>query len=238
MSKLVIAFRNNLRGRERITSRSVHSWPLGGERFISVLAIKVVWSSRHKVGAKDAKGVISIFLEMSQGVKVSEKINAEKNDCEFHLNMNEEQANWCLADVRERNQGGRRIRWAMLPVILDKTKTQFRIVMYEQLSRSVEFAKFIGSRNVDLWKYLSQSFSLVCHDESKANRNHFLNWNQGRSKASQTTTQDKPSQLNAGSNTLLPSKAHVSRPSDCSYSAEVESNPDDVKPREGYVRTA
>jgi len=43
-------------------------------------------------------------------LKVLEEINAEKNDCEFLLNMNEEQANWCLADVRERNQGRRRIR--------------------------------------------------------------------------------------------------------------------------------
>jgi hypothetical protein len=102
-----------------------------------------------------------------------------------------------------------------------QNETQFRIVMYEQLSPSVEFARFTGSRNVDL----SQTFSLVCHDESKASSNHFLNWNQGQSKAGQTTTQDKPPQLNAGSNTLLPSTVHPSRPSDCSYSAGVESNP-------------
>jgi len=40
MSESVIAFRDNIGGRAMITSRSVHSWPPGGERFISVSGIE------------------------------------------------------------------------------------------------------------------------------------------------------------------------------------------------------
>jgi hypothetical protein len=39
------------------------------------------------------------------------------------------------------------------------------------------------------------------------------------------------SSINNGSSRLLPSKAHVGRPSDCSYGAGDESNLKDVKPR-------
>jgi len=109
---------------------------------------------------------------------------------------------------------------------LDKPKSQFRIVMHEQLSGS-EFARFTGTMNVRSWKYL------------------FLYRDQGQSKESQTTSQDIHHITSKAvtahqhwGNTLLPSKAQASRSSDRSHSAGVESNPDDIKPREDCVRNA
>jgi len=70
---------------------------------------------------------------------------------------------------------------------LDKPKSQFRIVMHEQLSGS-EFARFTGTMNVRSWKYLSQTFPLVCRDKGKANGIFF--YIRIRDKESQTTSQD------------------------------------------------
>jgi hypothetical protein len=94
---------------------------------------------------------------------------------------------------------------------LDKPKSQFRIVMHEQLSGS-EFARFTGTMNVRSWKYLSQTFPLVCRDEGKANSIFFYIGIRDKVKKvkpqvrTYTTLPAKPSQLiNTG-------ERHSSRP--------------------------
>ena len=83
--------------------------------------------------------------------------------------------------------------------------------------------------NVNSWRYLY-------HDKGKANSNLcFLIGIRDKVKQVRTHTTRPAKSHQSSINTLLPSKAQASR---SSATAGVESNPDDVKPREGCVRTA
>jgi hypothetical protein len=74
------------------------------------------------------------------------------------------------------------------------------IVMHKQLSGS-EFARFTGTMNVCSWKYLLQTFPLVCREEGKVNSFFFYIGIRDKEKKvkpqvrTYTTLPAKPSQL-------------------------------------------